>query len=204
MSRRNVGLGLVPLLVVLLGGCASNPPVSTPPNSSEPSSAPSQGSSPTPTPLLGYSVTLATCCRATLPTHWTAPQVVDNTVVGSYDATGKLYVTWQVVGPAHKCPTEPPALLDSLTSPSHPTGDVITAVDPLRVNGQHVTAYISAPSTATPRHYQYINADVVVGASCIDLGGAEYGVASTANLETLLQILATTKSLSSPAQPSTP
>jgi hypothetical protein len=203
MSRSNVGLALVPLVVVL-SGCASNPAAGTPASSAKPSSAPSQLTGPTPTPLLGHSVTLATCCTATLPTHWTAPQLVDNTVVGSYDPTGMLYVTWQVVGPAHKCPKEPPALLDSLRSPSHPSGDVITGVDPLRVDGQHVTAYITAPTSSTPRHYQYVNADVVVGLSCIDLGGAEYGVASTANLETLLQILATTRSITAPVQPSTP
>jgi hypothetical protein len=194
---------VLPALAGLLVGCTSNAASTAHPttNAATPPPTPTSQPSSPPLPVSGHTVTLRTCCTATLPSHWTVPQVVDNTLEGSYDPSGKLYVTWQVVGTAHNCPTEPPALMESLTSPSHMAGEVIAAVEPLTVNGRHIVVFISAPSNATPRGYQYANADAVVGANCVDLGSAEYGVASAANLKTLLQILATTKPLSSPVQP---
>ncbi len=192
---------LVLTLAALLAGCTSTPLHPTTDAATSPPMSTSQSPSASVAPVRGDIVTLRSCCTATLPVHWTVPQVVDNTLEGSYDPSGKLYVTWQVVGPAHRCPTEPPALIESLTSPSHASGEVIAAVEPLTVNGRHVVVYISAPRNATPRGYQYANADAVVGANCVDLGSAEYGVASAANLKTLLQILATTKPLASPIQP---
>ncbi|MHB8488855.1 MAG: hypothetical protein ACYDCS_09170 [Candidatus Dormibacteria bacterium] len=148
-------------------------------------------------------MTLSACCTATLPTQWSTPQRAESGLDGSYDPTGRLYVTWQIVGSSHTCPKEPPGLVNSLVSPTHPSGDVIVGVDPLSVNGERVVAYITAPSSSTPRAYQYVNADATFGASCVDLGGAEYGAASTPHLETLLQILATTRSLSYAVKPTT-
>jgi hypothetical protein len=86
-------------------------------------------------------------------------------------------------------------------SPSHPSGDVITAVDSITVSGKRVTVYVTTPSAPTPRAYEYVNADAVLGASCVDLGAAEYGVASRSNLEALLHILATTRPVTHPLQP---
>jgi hypothetical protein len=86
-------------------------------------------------------------------------------------------------------------------SPTHPSGDVITAVDPITVAGKRVTVYVTTPSAPSLRAYRYANADAVVGASCVDLGAAEYGTASASNLTALLQILATTRSLTYPLQP---
>jgi hypothetical protein len=70
------------------------------------------------------------------------------------------------------------------------------------VDGQHVTLFITAPNALTPRAYQFIHADAVLGHRCVELGGAEYGVASTANLATLLGILATTTSVNDAILPS--
>jgi hypothetical protein len=199
--RACTGAMLVLTLAAFLAGCTSNTSHPTT-NTGAPSST---ATSPSPNAPVasenGHQVTLTTCCTATLPAHWTVPQIVDSTFDGSYDPSGKLRVTWQVVGPANRCPSEPAALMESLTSPSHMSGEVISAVEPLTVNGRHVIVYISAPSDATPRGYQYVNADAVLGANCVDLGSAEYGVASAANLKTLLQILATTKPIASPFQP---
>jgi hypothetical protein len=199
--RACTGAMLVPTLAALLAGCTSYTPHPTTNTAAPSSTATSQSPTAPVAPVSGHQVTLTRCCTATLPAHWTDPQVVNNTLEGSYDPSGKLYVTWQVVGPAKRCPSEPAALMESLTSPSHMSGEVISGVEPLTVNGRHVIVYISAPSNATPRGFQYVNADAVLGANCVDLGSAEYGVASAANLKTLLQILATTKPLSSPIQP---
>lgn len=201
-AKLRQGMVLAPLLALLATGCSTNQPVSSPSPSVQISTLPLQPPVVAPAPVRGYAVALATCCTATLPDHWTAPQSVDNTHLGSYDPSGRLFVTWQVVGSARTCPNQPPGLVDSLASPSHPSGDVIVGMDPFSVDGQHVTVYITAPRALTPRAYQFIDADAVFGANCVDLGGAEYGVASTANLATLLGILATTMSVSYPLQPS--
>jgi hypothetical protein len=112
-----------------------------------------------------------------------------------------LAATWQVIGSARSCPLEPAAMLGSLVSPTQLSGDVITAVDAITVNGKHATVYVTVPSTGVPRGYQYLNADVVVGTMCVDLGGAEYGVANASNVHALLQILATTRPVTSPERP---
>jgi hypothetical protein len=92
-------------------------------------------------------------------------------------------------------------MLGSLVSPTQPTGDVISAVVSITVISKHVTVYVTVPSTRTPRGYQYLNADVVLGANCVELGGAEYGVADDPNLQMLLEILATTRPGADPQQP---
>jgi hypothetical protein len=193
---------LTVLLALVLTGCAT----SSPSSSSTPSgrtrvgsSAPSSASLPPPSPV--KVVTVSTCCRATLPATWTAPTLIANGLYSASDSQSTLSATWQVVGSARSCPLEPPALLGSLVSPTHPSGDVITAVDSILVNGKRVTVYVTVPSAATPRAYEYVNADAVLGGSCVDLGAAEYGVASPSHLQALLQILATTRPTEYPLQP---
>lgn len=193
---------LAPMLILFVSGCSSNRPVRSSPPSEPTASLPSQPPVVAPKPVVGIAVTVAPCCAATLPARWTPPQVEDNTLLGSHDPSGKLSVTWQVVGRAGSCPDEPPALLDSLYSPSHPSGDVIIGVDPFSVDGKHVTLYITTPDASTTRAFEFVNADAVIGTDCVDLGGAEYGVASTPNLEMVLGILATTWSIVYPLQPS--
>lgn len=128
------------------------------------------------------------------------PQVV-GTVDESYDPTGKLEVSWQVVGTSRNCSVEPPAFVESLASSTHPSGNVITAVDELVVNGMRVAVYVTAPATQGTHGYQYFTADATFGSSCIELGGAEYGVASEANLQAMLGVLGTTHLVSYPAMP---
>jgi hypothetical protein len=127
-----------------------------------------------------------------------------NGLEDSSDQTGRLDVSWQVVGTAHACPAEPVAFLSSLTSPTHPSADVISGVDPLAVHGHWVTVYVAVPGNTDVHGYQYLNADAVVGADCVDLGGSEYGNASPTNIELLLRILATTALISNPTQPAGP
>jgi hypothetical protein len=189
------------LLSVVLAGCAtSSPSSSTTPGGGAQVGSPAPSSATAPTPSPANVVTVSTCCRATLPATWTAPTLIANGLYGASDSQGTLSTTWQVVGSAHRCPPEPPALLSSLVSPTHPSGDVITAVDSILVDGKHVAAYVTAPSAATPRAYEFVNADAVLGANCVDLGAAEYGVASPSNLQALLQILATTRPMEYPLQ----
>jgi hypothetical protein len=119
----------------------------------------------------------------------------------SHDSTGTLSVTWQVVGAARSCPVQPTALVDSLTSPTHPSGDVIIGVVGVPLHGRPVTVYVTAPSNQTEHKYQFLSADAVIGAHCVAVGAAAYGSASAANVDTLLAILATT---SAPTYPSAP
>ena len=195
------GLALGPILLVLVAGCSTNQPVRTAPSLAQTPSLQTQPPVVVPKPVVGNTVALASCCTATLPLRWTTPRIVDSNLLGSYDPTGRLYVSWQVLGGARSCPNQPPAVVESLFSPSHPSGNVIIGVDPFTIQRQHVTLYITAPNAATPRAYEFVNADAVLGANCVDLGGAEYGVASTPNLETLLGILATTKPIVASVQP---
>jgi len=201
-ARTSAPLAATLLLTLLLAGCAtSSPPASTNPSAGAQAGSSAPSSAPLSTPSPARVVTVSTCCRATLPAAWDAPKLIANGLYGTSDSQGTLTATWQVVGSAHKCPLEPPALLDSLVSPTHPSGDVITSVDSILVNGKRVTVYVTAPSAGTPRAYEYVNADAVLGASCVDLGAAEDGVASLSNLQALLQILATTRPMEYPLQP---
>jgi hypothetical protein len=196
--------GATLLFTMALAGCAaatgSSTPNVSPSNGSQPgTSPPPLASAPTAAPA--NVVTVSTCCRATLPANWAAPKLVADGLYGASDSKGTLTATWQVVGSARDCPLEPPALTGTLVSPTHPSGDVITAVDSILVNGKRVTVYVTSPSAATPRAYEYANADAVLGANCVDLGAAERGVASPSNLQSLLDILATTRPMAYPLQP---
>lgn len=189
-------------LAFVLGGCATAPAHTGTPNprvgiATVPSSAP--------TPLeSGETIAVTGCCTATVPNSWSAPELVSSGLEASYDPTGKLAVTWQVVGTANHCPNQPAALVNSLSSPTHPSGNVIIAVDPIAMHGQLVTVYVTAPSNKTEHDYQFLSADAVMGSHCIAVGGAEYGAASARNLATLLAILATTKVAVYPSAPATP
>lgn len=193
---------VIPSLAALLAGCTATPTVTRAPTPTLPHSSASP--KPVPTQLQGPRVAISGCCTATIPVTWSAVQIVNNGLSGSSDPSGRLNVSWHVVGSSRHCPSEPAALIDSLTSPSHPSGEVITGVNPLMVNGRHATVYITAPTNPAQHHYQYLNADVVIGAECVDLGGAEYGAASALNLRTILQILATTEPIASSVQPPKP
>jgi hypothetical protein len=190
------------LVVASLAACSTTPDrmIQSPNSSSGPTTTTLPGTS-IATPLDGRSVALASCCTATIPPHWTSPHPLEEDREGSSDPAGTLAVTWEVMGAARDCPGEPAALVDSLTSPTHPSGDVITALEPLNVAGRHVVAYVTAPSNTALRAYAFVNADAVVGASCVALSGAAYGVASPANLAMILQILASTEPISYPTAP---
>src|ERR1700683_514438 len=130
MSSRTVRFAVVvtPVVALLLSGCASATSHVTHPNASAAPTPSSHAALPTPKPTPGRTVALWNCCAATLPARWTAPQAV-GAVDESYDPTGKLEISWQVVGTARRCPVEPPAFIESLASSTHPSGDVITALD---------------------------------------------------------------------------
>jgi hypothetical protein len=200
--KTGLGLLVIPSLGALLAGCTATPTVTRVPTPTRPLS--SAAPLPAPTPLQGPTVAISGCCTATIPIAWSAVQIVNNGLSGSSDPSGRLNVSWHVVGSSRHCPSEPAALVDSLTSPSHPSGEVITGVNQLMVSGRHATVYITAPTNPAQHHYQYLNADVVIGAECVDLGGAEYGAASAINLRTILQILATTEPIASSVQPAKP
>ncbi len=121
--------------------------------------------------------------------------------MASHDPTGTLSVTWQVAGAARSCPVQPTALVDSLTSATHPSGDVIIGVVGVPLHGRPVTVYVTAPSNQTEHKYQFLSADAVVGTHCVAVGAAAYGSASAANLDTLLAILATTSVPTYPGAP---
>jgi hypothetical protein len=200
--RTGATLAATLLLTSYLAGCATGgpSPSTTPSQGSQPRSS-SPSSTPASTPPPANLVAVSTCCRATLPASWTAPKLIANGLYGASDPEGTLTATWQIVGSERNCPLEPASLTGSLLSPTDPSGDVISAVDSIQVDGKRVTVYVTSPSAATPRAYQYAHADAVLGANCVDLGAAEYGVASPSNLESLLEILATTRPMEYPLQP---
>ncbi len=201
LPKRSLRLALLVGIAFSFTACATAAPIHGAPSLPPVSIA---TPTPVPTPLLGSTITLATCCTAKIPIDWTKPEVVNNGLEGVADPTNRLNVSWQIVGSAKHCPSEPAALVDGLASPTHPSGMVITAVDPLLVMGHTAVVYVTAPSNVTEHHYQFFNSDVVIGGNCVDLSGAEYGNASAANLETLLQIVASTKAFSYPPLPPTP
>lgn len=199
VAPRAVGVLLPTLMLALVACSATSKPAGS--GTAASPTAVALRPTPTPTPLIGVSVTVAGCCTATLPTQWTSPQPVENGEMGSTDPTGRLSVTWQVIGAARGCPEEPPALLDSLTSPTNPSGVTIRAVLPLMVGGHRVALYVTAPSDASEHNVEFLNADAAIGARCYNLGGALNGVASAATVSTLIQILASSHGLTLPTAP---
>jgi hypothetical protein len=199
-----VGAASVAFVSLLLAGCATSAPANGATPAPRGSPATAHSATPSAAPVHGSTEAVMPCCTATIPPSWTSPTKVGNGVEGSSDPTGRLYVSWQVVGTAHSCPAEPMAFLSSLTSPAHPAADVISGVDPLTIHGHWITVYVAVPSNSGVRNYQYLNADAVIGAECLDLGGAEYGDASPSNVALLLRILATTAAISSSTQTAGP
>lgn len=202
-SSRGKRFGVLSLALVglLLAGCATTSPTVRTNIAPRGSAATAHSAVPSAAPLRGSTEAVLPCCTATIPPGWTNPTKLGNGLEESSDPTGRLYVTWQVVGAAHSCPAEPIAFLSSLTSPTHPSADVISGVDPLAIHGHWVTVYVAVPSNPGVRNYQYLNADAVVGADCVDLGASEYGNASPTNITVLLRILATTASIASSMEP---
>jgi len=201
-GRWLTGMVSISAVGLMLSGCSTAPAhTSTPTPSLGIISVPAAA----PTPLLsGASITVAGCCTATVPSTWSAAEPAGGGQEESSDPTGRLTVSWQVVGAARQCPIEPAALVDNLTSPTHPSGDVITGVVGVPMHGRPVTVYVTAPSNPAEHNFQFLSADAVVGSHCIAIGAAEYGAASAANLHTLLAILATTSVPVFPSAPPTP
>jgi hypothetical protein len=199
--RRGTALVFIPLLALMVTGCTTSTGRSANPGGSSPLESFAPSTKLTPTTPQANTVAVPACCIATLPTSWATPKLIANGLYGVSDAQGSLAATWQVIGAAHSCPLEPPKLLASLVSPTRPSGDVITAVDSIVVDGRRVTVYVSTPRAPTPRAYQHVSADAVLGARCVELGAAEYGVASASNLQALLHILSSTRPVAHPLQP---
>jgi hypothetical protein len=91
-----------------------------------------------------------------------------------------LSADFQDVGPATSCPSEP-ASVTSIGEGFAVTGTVV-----LTINSEAVTVWFTSDGDAGDER---IDTDVVVGTSCVDVGGAEDGVASRANRLTLEQIM---------------
>jgi len=201
---RRFGVSSIAVLGLLLVGCATSAPAMGATNASRGAAATTHSVAPSAAPLRGSTEAVLPCCTATIPPGWSTPTRRGDGIEESSDPTGRLYVSWQVVGTAHSCPAEPIAFLSSLTSPTHPSADVISGVDPLAIHGHWVTVYVTVPSNPDVHNYQYLNADAVVAADCVDLGASEYGDASPINIAVLLRILATTASIASSMQPAGP
>jgi hypothetical protein len=128
------------------------------------------------------------CCWADLPAGWTVRGPSDS---GLYQASGSdtgLAADFQGVGAATDCPSEPTLVAVELFGPSSQIH--LESKKRLIINGVSVTAWLTAPNDLqTFPRYEYVDADVVVGSNCVDVGGAEYGVANYANLATILRIM---------------
>ena len=124
-------------------------------------------------------VPITVWCMVSFPSDWTVSSPTD----GAYVAEGSnplLTANFQVVGPSTGCPSEPASVENR--------GEGITIDDriTLTINGGSVTAWFTSGADPT---YQNVDADVVVGTSCVDVGGLELGVASSANRTMLENIM---------------
>ena len=145
-----------------------------------PASAPASPSA-IPTPAsAGVATAVPACCQVDLPSGWT---LAGPNGAGAYTAQGssqQLTADFQDVGPATSCPAKPAnVVVDG-------EGYAVTGTASLAINGEVVTVWFSSNGDPT---YEWVNADVVIGAACFDIGGVENGVASPANRLILEQIM---------------
>jgi len=150
---------------------ASPPPSVTATASSLPTATPSPTLSgyssstplaiPTPT-WAAVSIAVPTCCQVAVPVGWVLGGPTDN---GTYlfQPSNEPTVSFQNVGPATSCPSEPSA-----------------GTSTMAINGQLVTLTFGFGGDV-------VSAEVVVGSSCIDVSGA--GVLDSPDLILVEQIL---------------
>jgi hypothetical protein len=173
---------------------------------STPRPSPSAGSRPTPAPTVEavtstpvpeatpdgnplVTVTVPSCCTVSLPSDWS----LGVGPLGGYVAQGSdpaLEADFTNLGTA-TCPSQP-ARGEGYTPYNQYT---------VTIAGQTVTAWVTA---AADTNYQNIDADVVIDGSCIDVGGEERGVASTANREFLESIMESAAGTSAPSPTPSP
>ncbi|MGD0833701.1 MAG: hypothetical protein ABSA40_04640 [Candidatus Dormibacteria bacterium] len=218
--RRSRGIGALivagAVLAVVASGCGPAPkdpadpshaagPASSPSPSRSAVATPTATATPmpndatpapqaTPDTLPLHTVSVGTCCTVSVPQDWL---VNGPNSVGTYVAEGAnpaLAFTLTTVGTSASCPAEPVSAEDESRS--------IVRRDAVTINGEPITAWVTADADTT---YQYIDADVVVGGLCLDVGGQEFGVASSDNrgfLESIMESVVALPSLSPGLSPS--